>query len=200
MKRSIRIAIVVVLLAIAGVATWYYLAPRAERGQPSTIKVERGDVTETVLATGALEANSVTSVGAQVSGTIQTFAGAAGSSRQEGRSPCPDRFHQSAERRKNPRRRLFTHPAGPTPIQTDRLDQCSGPDSIAPKSSRPRISSQTADLQTAQAALAKRPGRRRLAQTHKSARRNWPSTRQNLALSRTTITSPRRRNGGGHPS
>jgi len=55
------------------VASWFYFAPRAERGVPTTVKVERGDVTQTVLATGTLEANSVTSVGAQVSGTIQTL-------------------------------------------------------------------------------------------------------------------------------
>jgi len=73
MRRSVRIAVVVVLLAIVAVATWFYFAPRAERGVPTTVKVERGDVTQTVLATGTLEANSVTSVGAQVSGTIQTL-------------------------------------------------------------------------------------------------------------------------------
>jgi len=73
MRRSVRIAVVVVLLAIIAVASWFYFAPRAERGVPTTVKVERGDVTQTVLATGTLEANSVTSVGAQVSGTIQTL-------------------------------------------------------------------------------------------------------------------------------
>jgi len=73
MRRSVRIAVVVVLLAIVAVASWFYFAPHAERAAPTTVKVERGDVTQTVLATGTLEANSVTSVGAQVSGTIQTL-------------------------------------------------------------------------------------------------------------------------------
>lgn len=74
MKLVTRIAIAIVVLAVAGVAGWMYLAPTEARVTPSTVKVERGDIAETVLATGSLQANSVTSVGAEVSGTIQSVA------------------------------------------------------------------------------------------------------------------------------
>lgn len=71
MKNIIRIAIAALVLVAAGVAGWMYLAPSQARIEPTTVKVTRGNITDTVLATGALEANNVTSVGAQVSGTIQ---------------------------------------------------------------------------------------------------------------------------------
>jgi len=74
MKLVTRIGIAIVLLGIAGVVGWMYLAPSEARVEPTTVKVERGDVAETVLATGSLQANTVTSVGAEVSGTIQTLA------------------------------------------------------------------------------------------------------------------------------
>jgi len=71
MKNLIRIGIAVVLLVAAGVAGWMYLAPSQARIEPNTVKVVRGNVIDSVLATGSIEANDVTSVGAQVSGTIQ---------------------------------------------------------------------------------------------------------------------------------
>jgi macrolide-specific efflux system membrane fusion protein len=74
MKFIARIAIAVVLLAAAGVGGWMYLAPSEARVEPSTVKVERGNVEQTVLATGALQAQAVTSVGAEVSGTIQRLS------------------------------------------------------------------------------------------------------------------------------
>ena len=73
MKLIVRIAVAVVVLAVAGVAGWMYLAPSEARVEPVTIKVARGDIEQSVLATGALQAQSVTSVGAQVSGTIQSL-------------------------------------------------------------------------------------------------------------------------------
>ena len=71
MKNIIRIGIAVLVLVAAGVAGWMYLAPSQARLEPTTVKVTLGNVIDTVLATGALEASNVTSVGAQVSGTIQ---------------------------------------------------------------------------------------------------------------------------------
>lgn len=73
MKLFTRIAIAVVVIAAAGVAGWMYLAPSDARVDPTTTKVTRGDIEQTVLATGSLQADSVTSVGAQVSGTIRTL-------------------------------------------------------------------------------------------------------------------------------
>ena len=73
MKLISRIAIAVIVLALAGVAGWMYLAPSEARVEPATVKVTRGDVEQTVLASGSLQAESVTSVGAEVSGTIQSL-------------------------------------------------------------------------------------------------------------------------------
>ena len=74
MKLIVRFAVAVLVLAAAGIAGWMYLAPSEARVEPTTIKVARGDIEQTVLATGSLQAQSVTSVGAQVSGTIQNLA------------------------------------------------------------------------------------------------------------------------------
>jgi len=63
MKLISRIAIAVIVLALAGVAGWMYLAPSEARVEPATVKVTRGDVEQTVLASGSLQAESVTSVG-----------------------------------------------------------------------------------------------------------------------------------------
>ncbi len=73
MKLITRIAIAIVVLGIAGIAGWMYLAPSQAVVEPATVKVTRGDVAQTVLASGALEANTVTSVGAEVSGTIKSL-------------------------------------------------------------------------------------------------------------------------------
>ena len=60
------------LLAGAGGAWWYYAAPDAEfRPEVRTATVTRGDIVESVSATGALEAVTTVQVGSQVSGIIQ---------------------------------------------------------------------------------------------------------------------------------
>jgi membrane fusion protein, macrolide-specific efflux system len=67
---------IVVVIVVAGGATFAglrYWAPSQAAVEPPTVFVERGDIEQTVLASGSLEANSVTSVGAEVSGTIQTL-------------------------------------------------------------------------------------------------------------------------------
>lgn len=71
---------VVVLVAAGGVAAagWSYWAPSKAAVEPATVTVERGDVEQTVLASGALQASSVISVGAEVSGSIRTLAVALG--------------------------------------------------------------------------------------------------------------------------
>lgn len=74
MKAVVSIAVALVLLVVAGAVGWRYLSPSEGVVEPATVKVERGDVTETVLATGSLQASSITSIGAQVSGTIQSVA------------------------------------------------------------------------------------------------------------------------------
>jgi macrolide-specific efflux system membrane fusion protein len=63
-----------VLLAILAAGGWYvwqfYLAPKPAT-VPETVAVARGDIQQTVLANGILQANSLVSVGAQVSGRIE---------------------------------------------------------------------------------------------------------------------------------
>lgn len=63
---------IVVLAGLAGGA-WYYFGRSQAEPAPPTVAVTRGDIQQTVLASGSLEANSVTSVGAQVSGRIETL-------------------------------------------------------------------------------------------------------------------------------
>jgi membrane fusion protein, macrolide-specific efflux system len=73
-RRSGRVFWAVVLLLIAAAAGWYawrtYLAPKPPI-VPQTIAAARGDIQQTVLANGILQANSLVSVGAQVSGRIE---------------------------------------------------------------------------------------------------------------------------------
>lgn len=73
-KFLVWIAVVVVIAGGAGYAGWTYWAPTQAAVEPTTVFVERGDVEQTVLASGALQANSVTSLGAEVSGRIETLS------------------------------------------------------------------------------------------------------------------------------
>ncbi|MBI4922947.1 MAG: efflux RND transporter periplasmic adaptor subunit [Devosia nanyangense] len=74
MKRIIWIAVAAIVLGGAGLAAWMTFSPSRSAVVPATVAVTRGDIERTVLATGALEAQSVTSVGAEVSGSIETLA------------------------------------------------------------------------------------------------------------------------------
>ena len=73
-KLLVWIAVVVIVAGGAAFAGLRYWAPSQAAVEPPTVAVERGDVEQTVLASGALQANAVTSVGAEVSGTIQTLS------------------------------------------------------------------------------------------------------------------------------
>jgi len=73
-RPSGRLFWIAVLLVVLGAGGWYvwqaYLAPKAPVA-PETVAVTRGDIQQTVLANGILQANSLVSVGAQVSGRIE---------------------------------------------------------------------------------------------------------------------------------
>lgn len=73
-RRSGRVVWAIVLLLGVAAAGWYvwqaYLAPKPPVA-PQTVAVARGDIQQTVLANGILQANSLVSVGAQVSGRIE---------------------------------------------------------------------------------------------------------------------------------
>jgi HlyD family secretion protein len=69
MKKTI-ITIVVIAAIAASVGGYYYTRPGPEP-KVSTAQVTRGDVTETVRATGTLDAVTAVTVGSQVGGIIQ---------------------------------------------------------------------------------------------------------------------------------
>ena len=69
MKRAIIVVLLLVVVG-AGVGAWY-----VRRGQPevevNTVPITRGDIVDTVGATGTLQAVTTVQVGSQVSGNIQ---------------------------------------------------------------------------------------------------------------------------------
>ncbi|MEJ7137086.1 efflux RND transporter periplasmic adaptor subunit [Amphibiibacter pelophylacis] len=74
LQRPLRLVLV---LALVAAAVWGVMAWRGSQTvAPSyvTAKVTRGDIEDTVLATGTLQPSSAVSVGAQVSGQIRTLA------------------------------------------------------------------------------------------------------------------------------
>lgn len=73
MKTTLRLVVLLVLVA-AGAWGWRTHAAMRETPAPVTTAVKRGDVVETVLANGVIEAQKLVSVGARVSGQIETLA------------------------------------------------------------------------------------------------------------------------------
>ncbi|WP_050526389.1 efflux RND transporter periplasmic adaptor subunit [Pseudorhodobacter aquimaris] len=81
--KTLRILIPLVL-ALAAVGGWFYLAQNEAEAPPTTALVRLGTVEETVLASGTMEANQLVSVGARVSGQIETLAVALGDEVEKG--------------------------------------------------------------------------------------------------------------------
>jgi len=74
LRRIVTWIVFLVVVIGGGVAAgWTFWAPSQAAVEPPTVTVSRGNVDQTVLATGALLASSVTSVGAEVSGRIQSL-------------------------------------------------------------------------------------------------------------------------------
>lgn len=71
-------------MAAAAVGGWYYFAQNETVAPPTTAVVRRGTVEETVLASGTMEAKQLVSVGARVSGQIETLAVAFGDEVKKG--------------------------------------------------------------------------------------------------------------------
>jgi macrolide-specific efflux system membrane fusion protein len=72
MKRWLKWIVLVVLLGGGG-AAWLVFSAPAKDEVPRTTPVARGNVEETVLASGVIQASSLVSVGAEVSGRIKTL-------------------------------------------------------------------------------------------------------------------------------
>jgi HlyD family secretion protein len=72
MKKRLLIALAVVG-TLAGGTVYFQATPKGEAPQFTTAAVTRGDVVETVEATGTLQAVTTVQVGTQVSGTIQSL-------------------------------------------------------------------------------------------------------------------------------
>lgn len=72
MKRWLIATAVLVLLG-AGTAGYFILGAPAKDDMPRTVAVARGSIEETVLASGTIEASSLVSVGAEVSGRIKSL-------------------------------------------------------------------------------------------------------------------------------
>ena len=73
MKIPLRL-LIVILLCGAGYWGWAQYSNKDDQAPPQTARVMRGDVSETVLASGMIEAKQLISVGARTSGQIETMA------------------------------------------------------------------------------------------------------------------------------
>ena len=73
MKKRLVIAVVAIAGLTAGLAVYFQATAKGEVPQFTTAAVTRGDVVETVEATGTLQAVTTVQVGTQVSGTIQSL-------------------------------------------------------------------------------------------------------------------------------
>ena len=81
--KKLRI-LILLLLVSAAVGGWFYFAQSEDAAPPTTAIVTRGTVEETVLASGTMEAKQLVSVGARVSGQIETLAVALGDEVEKG--------------------------------------------------------------------------------------------------------------------
>src|SRR5262245_59349651 len=73
MKKRVMLAVVAIAMVTGGLAAYFQATAKGEAPQFTTIVVTRGDVVETVEATGTLQAVTTVQVGTQVSGTIQSL-------------------------------------------------------------------------------------------------------------------------------
>ena len=69
--KPVKTIIIVVCIIVIALLSWLMLKPKTETPQYITAEVGRGDIENSVLATGILEATKMVSVGAQVSGQVK---------------------------------------------------------------------------------------------------------------------------------
>ncbi|TCM66823.1 macrolide-specific efflux system membrane fusion protein [Acinetobacter calcoaceticus] len=69
--KPTKLILIVVSLVIIAALAWTFLKPKQQAPQYITTEVTRGDIEDSVLATGDLQATKMVSVGAQVSGQVK---------------------------------------------------------------------------------------------------------------------------------
>lgn len=69
--KPTKIIITIFILAALAFSAWWFLKPKETAPEYITTEVVQGDIEDTVLATGILEATKIVSVGAQVSGQVK---------------------------------------------------------------------------------------------------------------------------------
>ncbi|WP_181408021.1 efflux RND transporter periplasmic adaptor subunit [Pararhizobium mangrovi] len=74
LKKLLQTLVVAGLVVVVSGAGWMMFGESEPQAAPATASVEPGTIEETVLASGSLEASSVVSIGAEVSGRIETIA------------------------------------------------------------------------------------------------------------------------------
>jgi len=84
-KRGVKGFAVLVVVAAAGVAAWWFSGDARKAPEPlNTVEVTRGDIQLLVSATGVLEPSNYVDVGAQVSGQLETIHVRVGQNVKEG--------------------------------------------------------------------------------------------------------------------
>ncbi len=69
--KPLKAFFIILAIAIITFFGWRILKPKQEKPQYITAQAEKGDIEDTVLATGTLQAKQLVSVGAQVSGQVK---------------------------------------------------------------------------------------------------------------------------------
>lgn len=69
--KPLKAFFIILAIAIITFFGWRMLKPKQEKPQYITAQAEKGDIEDTVLATGTLQAKQLVSVGAQVSGQVK---------------------------------------------------------------------------------------------------------------------------------
>lgn len=69
--KPLKAFFIILAIAIIAFFGWRMLKPKQEKPQYITAPAEKGDIEDTVLATGTLQAKQLVSVGAQVSGQVK---------------------------------------------------------------------------------------------------------------------------------
>src|SRR6218665_1826358 len=83
-RKSVLFALIALALLVAAGIGWRAMSSEGTAQTVATATVRRATVTQTVLATGMLEANQLISVGARTWGQIETLAVSLGQTVKEG--------------------------------------------------------------------------------------------------------------------